>query len=51
MSADAYNAKYYALNDVKVDLNTVDAADEAIEADDFYRFCLLYTSIRHKRHA
>ena len=36
--ADAYYAKSYALNEVKVDLNTVDAADEAIEADDFYRF-------------
>ena len=36
--ADAYYAKSYALNEVKVDLNTVDAADEAIRADDFYRF-------------
>lgn len=36
--ADAYYAKSYALNEVKVDLNIVDAADEAIEADDFYRF-------------
>ena len=35
---DEYNAKYYAFNDVEVDLSTVDVADEAIEADDFYRF-------------
>lgn len=35
---DAWQAKQQLLSNVKVDLSTVDAADEAIAADDFYRF-------------
>lgn len=35
---DAWRAKQQLLSNVKVDLSTVDVEDEAIEADDFYRF-------------